>query len=447
MSAVLASAGSPVVRETRRDLQLNGSEALPERVRSAYLISLLDETEHPVGAAGLFFASEKALAQHEIALFQAQVDQVSQALARIRRHEQEHDVAVALQQSLLPSALPTVEGIEVAAYYRAGVVHTAVGGDWYDVVRSSDGMLHFTVGDVAGRGIEAAVLMGQLRNAFRAYALDNVSPAAIIDFCARHVPEDGMATMVCVTYDPYTGKLTYASAGHLPPLLIDDESGRVSRLDAMRGGPLGWLSADGPEEKEIVVTPGTTLALYTDGLVERRGEDLDGRIDTLGRAIVEALTTEAADVVESVVHRMVDAQVGDDLALLLVRLQETPSTLDIELPARRELLRGLRHRVDTWLEHRGVEASARGAAVLALHEACGNAIEHGYGNGPGTVAVTMEHDRNTLKIRVADRGSWRDPLETSSERGRGIVLMRGLMDAARIVKKPTGTEVLLEQRL
>jgi serine phosphatase RsbU (regulator of sigma subunit)/anti-sigma regulatory factor (Ser/Thr protein kinase) len=446
MTVVLATSGSPVVRETSRDLQPDGSDALPDRVRSCYLISLLDETEHPVGAAGLFFASEKALAQHEIALVEAHVDQVSQALARIRRHEQEHDVAVALQQSLLPSGLPTVEGIEVAAYYRAGVVNTAVGGDWYDVVRSPDGRLHFTVGDVAGRGIEAAVLMGQLRNAFRAYALDNVSPALIIKLCARHVPEDGMATMVCVTFDPYTHKLTYASAGHLPPLLLDDESGVVSRLDPTRGGPLGWLSVEGTEEKELVVTPGTTLALYTDGLVERRGEDLDGRIDTLGRTIVEALTSDADDVVGGVVHRMVDAPVGDDLALLLVRIQEAPGTFDIELPAQRDLLRGLRHRVDTWLEQRGVEASARGAAVLALHEACINAIEHGYGNGPGTVAVTLEHDRNTLKIRVADNGSWRDS-PSASDRGRGIVLMRGLMDASRIVKKPTGTEVLMEQRL
>ena len=116
----------------------------------------------------------------------------------------------------------------VAAHYRAGALNTRVGGDWYDIVRRPDGVLHLTVGDVAGRGIDAAISMGQLRNAFRAYALEHVSPAAIVDRLARHVPEDEMATMVCATFDPLTRELTYSTAGHLPPLLVDREQGVVT---------------------------------------------------------------------------------------------------------------------------------------------------------------------------------------------------------------------------
>jgi serine phosphatase RsbU (regulator of sigma subunit)/anti-sigma regulatory factor (Ser/Thr protein kinase) len=443
----IAHAGAPVGLGTSSELQ--ELESLPDaplsRARSLYGVSLQDEGQAHLGSAALLFAVEHGLESHELTLVQASADQVAQALARVRRHEREHDVAVLLQQSLLPDQLPEIEGVEVGAYYRAGVMNTTVGGDWYDVVRRPDGIVHLTVGDVAGRGIDAAVLMGQLRNAFRAYALDHVSPAAIIRRLGRHVSEDGMATMVCVTYDPFTREMVYASAGHLPPLLLDPSLGTVARLKAPSRGPLGWLSSNALVDEQGVAPPGSTLALYTDGLVERRGSHLDKGIDRLGAVLQEALPADAHDAVHTVVDRLVESRVDDDLALLLVRLQE-PSVLRVELPAEPGLLRELRRRVRSWLTRRGLDEGAREAAVFALSEACNNAIEHGYRDGRGTIRVRLDHSDDTLRIRVADDGTWRQPVEDST-RGRGIVIMRGLMDSAEIVQKPKGTEVVLEQRL
>ena len=447
IAEAVAGTEAPIALDTRSELRdhLDLLDTGARRARSLYGVSLLDDARRPVGAAALVFAVEQAVGSDELALMQAHADQAGQALARVRRHEKEHDVAVLLQQSLLPDELPETEGVEIAAYYRAGVANTNVGGDWYDVVRRPDGILHLTVGDVAGRGIDAAVSMGQLRHAFRAYALDHLSPASVIERVARHVGDDGMATMVCVTYDPYTRELAYASAGHLPPLVVDPAAGTVKRLDRVSSGPLGWLSPGAPEDDRVTVPPGTTLVLYTDGLVERRGSMLDEGIDRLGEVILEA-PGEPRDIVDRVIDRIVESRVDDDLALLLVRLEETPSALRIDLPAEPPLLRELRRRVRIWLTHRGLDENAREAAVLALSEACNNAIEHGYRNAPGTIRVRLDHRGETLGIAVADDGSWREPVPDPT-RGRGIPIMRGLMDDAEIVRRPRGTEVLLEQRL
>ena len=134
-------------------------------------------------------------------------------------------MAVSLQRSLLAQDLPAIDGVELLGRYQAGSAGMEVGGDWYDVVRRSDGIVHITVGDVAGRGIPAAVLMGQMRNAFRAYAYDHASPAELLRRMGRHITGDEMATAVCLTLDPYTQELTYASAGHPPPLLAERADG------------------------------------------------------------------------------------------------------------------------------------------------------------------------------------------------------------------------------
>ena len=246
----------------------------------SYGVPLVDASGSVEGAAALVFGTQYAVSGTDLTLLRAHADQAAQALVRVRRHEQEHDVAVLLQESLLPDELPDVDGVRLAAHYRSGVAGTNAGGDWYDVVRRPDGITHFSVGDVAGRGIRAAVSMGQLRNAFRAYALEHVSPAAVVQRMARHVERDGMATMVCVTFDPLTYDVSYSSAGHVPPLLIDSEKRSVERLeDSASVPPLGWFGEGATSEKHTSVAPAMSLALYSDGLVERRGVSLDDSID------------------------------------------------------------------------------------------------------------------------------------------------------------------------
>jgi serine phosphatase RsbU (regulator of sigma subunit)/anti-sigma regulatory factor (Ser/Thr protein kinase) len=446
--AIGDAGGSSLVLETHQILQ---SRLAPLGVaviggRSLYGVPLVDQSGSVEGAAALAFETQYAMTDTDLTLLRAHADQAAQALIRVRRHEQEHDVAVLLQESLLPDELPDVDGVRLAAHYRSGVAGTNAGGDWYDVVRRPDGITHFSVGDVAGRGIRAAVSMGQLRNAFRAYALEHVSPAAVVQRMTRHVERNGMATMVCVTFDPLTYEVVYSSAGHVPPLLVDSEKRSFERLeDSASAPPLGWFGERTTSEKHTSVAPGMSLALYSDGLVERRGVSLDESIDGVAGAILSS-SGSPGEAVHAVVGTLADAEQGDDVALLLLQFQDTPGAIRIEIPAEPLVLRELRRRVRRWLTLRGLDAKARDASLLALSEACNNAIEHGYRNRPGTISIALRHDDASLEIRVADNGEWREPRPDSS-RGRGMLIMRSLMDETDVVASQDGTEVVLGQRL
>jgi anti-sigma regulatory factor (Ser/Thr protein kinase) len=287
--------------------------------------------------------------------------------------------------------------------------------------------------------------MGQLRNAFRAYALDHASPAAIVERLSRHVDDERMATTVCVAVDPFTRELTYSSAGHLPPLLVG-AAGETRRLDGTAGPPLGWSSRGAQIDAHETLAPGTLLALYTDGLVERRGHGLDEGIDGLAAELVGIVRGAPGRTAGDVVERLGRADADDDVALLLVGIGEVPAAIGLEIPAQPALLRELRRRIDRWLTLRGVDEQRRQNVVLALSEACNNAIEHGYRNGHGTVSLRLEHDRERLRIVIDDEGTWVDPT-VDDTRGRGLLIMRALMNDADVEHGANGTRVTLEQRL
>src|SRR5262249_28278691 len=173
------------------------------------------------------------------------------------------EVGMEREERLLADRLATIEGVDLAGRYSAGGVGLEVGGDWYDALRRPDGIVHFTVGDVAGRGIGAAVLMGQLRNAYRALAFEHTSPAEIARRLLRHVPDAGMATALFLAFDPYTGTLVYSSAGHPPALLHDAATGTVTDLDRAPSPPLGWAEGNAIREERVVLNPQSTLLVYT----------------------------------------------------------------------------------------------------------------------------------------------------------------------------------------
>ena len=191
------------------------------------------------------------------------VSQAVQALTRARVFEHEHDLAVRLQRSLLPSDLPSVPGLALAGAYMAGGAGVEVGGDWYDAVVRPDGILQLCVGDVSGRGVAAATIMGRQRGTFRAYAYDCVSPAEILRRMIRHVGADEMITATCVTVDPLAGRIGYSCAGHPPPLLLDSSSGGVRRLDDASAPPLGVAEPDDIVETVAAAPgPGAARALH-----------------------------------------------------------------------------------------------------------------------------------------------------------------------------------------
>ena len=422
--------------------------ALAGHVRSLYGVPLIARGGRGpcIGALVLLFADDRALDDHERAFVAAHAEQSTQALARARLSERDHDIAVELQRSLLLKDLPHADGVDLAARYQAGAVGLEVGGDWYDVVRRPDGILHLTVGDVAGRGVVAAALMGQLRNAFRAYAYDHTSPAEIVRHLTRHMSNDEMATTVCLTLDPYTCELAYASAGHMPTLLFD-EAGDSVRLDQGSSPPLGFAQAAAIHEERMTISAGATVVAYTDGLVERRGTSIDSGIDRLASVVRTAHSFTASDLAGLVLDELMSRQEAeDDIALLIVRLVEVPNRMAIEIPTHPAVLAGLRKRLRAWLELRGLDEDVRADTVLAISEACNNAVEHAYGNGEGTIELVLEHNAASLQITIEDHGVWR-PVRPTPERGRGSVIMRSVMDKADVVHDDGGTRVTLEQRL
>jgi serine phosphatase RsbU (regulator of sigma subunit)/anti-sigma regulatory factor (Ser/Thr protein kinase) len=443
--------GSPCALECEEHLRRELPDlhaTLSERVQSLHCEPLRAGAGRAIGALCLAFAGARTLDENERAHIAWYAEETALALDRARSFEQEHAVAVSLQRSLLSQDLPAIDGLELFGRYQAGSAGMEVGGDWYDVIRRSDGIVHITVGDVAGRGIAAAVLMGQMRNAFRAYAYDHTSPAELLRRMRRHIAGEEMATAVCLTLDPYTQELTYASAGHPPSLLVGSSSGTVTRLDRAGAPPLGFAAAETIHENDVELRSPSTLVAYTDGLIEHRGWSIDAGIDMLAD-VLAASTHLGAEALAGRITDRVAARVnsGDDIALLIVRVAGVPARMDIEIPSDPAALAWLRRRLRGWLALRGLSDEERDDAVLSVSEACNNAIEHGYqGGDTGTIHLVLEHGPRELGITIEDHGAWRTPIP-DPERGRGIQIMRAVMNEARIEHASGGTRVTLMRRL
>ena len=319
--------------------------------------------------------------------------------------------------------------MELIGRYNAGGAGLEIGGDWYDAVRRSDGIVHVTVGDVAGHGVTAAVLMGQLRNAFRAHAYEHTSPAELLRRMLRHVDEDEMATALCLTLDPYTQELTYASAGHPPSLLVDGNAAAVSRLAHALAPPLGYVQASAIREATVELPSGATLVAYTDGLVERRGWSIDTGIDLLASVVGSASSLAAAPLADRIFEEVAPQH----------RLQRRHRAAD--RPAARGAAahghRGAersgrpgqdpRSRLRTWLELRGLAEDECNDAILAVSEACNNAIEHAYqldaGAHPACWPSTRgraRHSRRGPRRMASDGAELRTrPRHPADARGHG----------------------------
>ena len=385
------------------------------------------------------------LDESEWALLESFADQAALALERSRLFMHEHELAIRLQRSLLPDQLPSTAGLDLAGHYLAGGDAVEVGGDWYDAVRRADGIFQLCVGDVSGRGIGAATVMGRQRNTFHVSAYDCSSPAEIIRRLVRHIGPDEMITVACVSFDPYTGELVYACAGHPPPLLFDRDLGKVVWLDGASAPPVGVAELTDIVESRLTVSCSAVLAMYTDGLIERRGQNIYDGIDLLARIIATNAAQMDPDLVVAKVSEAIGAS-DDDVALLLVDIEAGKAQFEIEATADPSALAGIRRRLRGWLERRGFGADESAHIVLAVSEACNNAIEHGYRDRPGTIKLTGNYDRELLRFTIEDHGTWREATQ-NGDRGRGIPLMKKLMHSAAFETSARGTRVTLEHQL
>jgi anti-sigma regulatory factor (Ser/Thr protein kinase) len=308
------------------------------------------------------------------------------------------------------------------------------------------------MGDVVGHGIGAAALMGQLRNALRSYALDGNSPAQVVeklDRLVQNLEAGRMATLVYMVIAPDLGSVEFSSAGHLPPLVLGPD-GKAVYLEGGRTLPLGVMPSAEYPQADCELEPGSTIVLYTDGLVEERGVSIDQGLEALRLAAAQDACHP-----DELCDRLVDSMLAihpanDDIAVLALRaLPLAPPPLHIDLPSDPTLLAGMRRDLGRWLRDAGAGNEVVEIVQIACHEACSNAIEHGYRFGEGRLSVDAELDGEQILLTVRDSGAWiEQPGAPPDYRGNGLPLMEALMDSVELTHaNGSGTEVRMARSL
>jgi len=273
----------------------------------------------PLGAVRFSFTRPRQISQEELVFLEALTGQSALALERASLFEREHTTAETLQRSLLPDRLPSVPGIILAARYLPVTRIMEIGGDWYDAFQLPDGTLAIAAGDVSGKGLTAAAVMGRVRNALRALAFTDPRPTAVLAgldrlFTATELDEQ-VTTVTYLVVDPVTGLCQVGSAGYPPALLLP--SGARPQFDqAEPTTPLGSLNGTSPRQQhDYQMRPGNTVMLYSDGLVENRRRALDTGLDELVAVAAQTrpeMVEDPARLLEYLVHRMFTGYEQDD---------------------------------------------------------------------------------------------------------------------------------------
>ncbi|WP_306190557.1 SpoIIE family protein phosphatase [Streptomyces sp. MK5] len=440
--AYTAAFGARPLGEPARD-------ALPE-LRDLGLLPLLDQVlrsgrprtlksrKAPDGRSYTFTCTPVSEAESRsrtagsgVLVFATDVTDHAEAAERLRASERrQRETAVTLQRSLLPQVLEQPDDLRIAATYQPGGTEAAVGGDWYDVITLGGGRTALVIGDVMGRGVRAAAVMGQLRTAVRAYARIDLPPHEVLqllDGLAAEIDPNQIATCVYAVHDPNEGRLVYSSAGHLP-ILVRDENGTVLRADEPTGPPLGtggWMHSSG----SVPLGPGATAVLYTDGLVERRDEDLDEGITSLERALAGATGTPQVVCDRLVRSAGVQADHDDDVAVLVLQHPaRTGPDSELFRNAALELLGGVEAAPRARAFASGVLTSWRfptelhDLGVLAASELVANSLQH----GTPPMRLRLRRTDRRLIVEVTDGDDHlprRRRAEPVDESGRGIAIV------------------------
>ncbi len=439
---------APVILDDPPPEELADPSILEAGISSMIGVPLIAHDEI-IGVIEIGTRKPRKLGPEDVDLLRLTADRVALAVDHARAFGREHRIAETLQRSLLPQTLPSLPGVALGARYLPAASEAEVGGDWYDAIALTGGRALLVLGDVSGKGLAAASTLGALRNAIRAYALEGHGPAEIAarlnEFVLADPGREHMATLVLAVFDPVGGELTWVNAGHPSPLLISPE-GVATLLEGGRSVPLGVLPFPGYAVATTTIEPGGALVLYTDGLIERRGEHLDEGMQLLLR--IAALGPLEPD---ALCDRLLAAAAptgaaSDDIALLALSHVPLGARLALEMPSEPSALSSLRALMRRWLAQADAAQVDVHAIVMACSEACTNAIEHA-GAGPDeTISFLAILEDGEVDITVRDHGHWRDQ-RPPSDQGRGLDLIGALMDEVQLETTPDGTTVRLRRRL
>jgi GAF domain-containing protein len=364
----------PDLRDRYPDLALTGAL----RELHAVIALPIRIGEQLFGVLSASFDSPRAFPPDESRFVHTLVAQASQAFERAALTDARWRVSQALQESLLPTELPTLERLALAAHYQPAGRDIHAGGDWYDVIALDDVRVAIMVGDVVGNGPVAAATMGKLSSALAAYLREGHAPGKALDLLSS-----------------YAGHLGQALGSTAMCLILDTGTVETSRT----------------------LAPGASVLLYTDGLVERRREAIDDGLDRLRAAVTEHLGAGPTELLGAALTGCLPAGgPTDDVAGYL------PAPLHGEIPALPEQLGVLRRAVAAWTESNGLSDDSSYDLQLALGEAVANAVEHAYRDRPaGTVTYDLAlTGGRELRVRVSDQGEWRPPPADPGHRGRGL---------------------------
>lgn len=409
----------------------------------------------PIGALGLLYSDKNGFTGDERNLLVALGSSIAQSLQRAMLYEQEHDLAEGLQQAMLPRRVPEVPGAQIAVRYRSARLGRDIGGDWYDVIPLPGGRVGTVIGDVQGHDTHAAAVMGQLRIVLRAYAAEGHSPATVMARASVFLHEldtDRFATCTYAEADLTTGVVQMVRAGHVDPL-VRDADGSCRKVLVEGGLPLGLSAEFGRLEypvSTVELDPGQTMVLFTDGLVEQPGSDLDE-----GVQLLTALIRNGPQDLQRLADRLcesVDERGGeDDVAVLLLRrkaahapqpggrLQQHVAQNDPEA------LSSARHMIRAAVRAWGAKERAD-EVELAADELTTNALMHTDGGAIVTIRVLTGPERR-LRVDVEDRSSALPRRRDAGEAGvsgRGLMLVDRLADAWGVESRGTGKCVWCE---
>jgi hypothetical protein len=411
-----------------------------------------------LGALGVLLTAVAAFLAERLVRRRERAEELSDRLEEVADenaalYASQRDIAQQLQRSLMPRSLPHFSGLESAARYQAGVAGTEVGGDWYDVLPIAEDRVVFSVGDVCGRGLSAAVLMASLRYSIRAYALEEPDPAIILDKLSAMlgtITDDNFATVICGTLDATAGTLSVSRAGH-PDLLVVDRHG-AHYLDAPLGPPVGvdpnWFYVASTH----VLPDDTTLLAYTDGLIERRREHLDIGLERLRTAALADLPISR--LVTHLVDTLVDGG-DDDVAVLglhwsgagvaVPEPDDDPEIRSIALasePGAARTARGfVRDTLRTWDVDDAEDVAELLTDELVSNVVChvGSPMEVRARRGPSSIRIDVDDASTDMPIR-------RDP-DGYDEHGRGVMLVENLSSDWGVDVHDTGKTIWFELRV